>query len=237
MGNVVLGASMPLDLLRKELVLAVVDEICKESGTFSSTILGDLPLEGTVILFPARLQPPHKGHFDGIVRLLEGDESLLADPRPESVQLLKTMQTLVISIAQVSRQKGNPLHLGERRDLVTWEINKNPRLQKHRDRIELEPCPLGDPNDWLPALIRNLHSKPDAIVTANSQTLVAARDVNLRTIEMVRDPKSSQSGTKVRELIAEGDFESVKNYLTTPVFERCQSQGYFQTIKDIETAY
>ena len=237
MGNIVVEVKAPPSLINREFILAVIGDV-RESTSLSVKLTSSFATEGTVVLFPARLQPPHKGHIDGIVRLLEGDESLLAHPRNmEDVQLLKNLRTLVIAIGQVSREKGNPLHLGERRDLIIWEIDKNARLRKHADRIELEPSPIGDPNVWLAALLRNLPVKPDAIATANSQTLVAARDMSLRAIEMVRDPKTLQSGTNVRRLIAEDKLEEVRTLLSAPVFERCQTRGYFKTIKDIETAY
>jgi nicotinamide mononucleotide adenylyltransferase len=238
-GNIIVRAAVHSTLVSKEVARMYIEEIRRELAGFVGKVLSKCAFkEGGVLLFPARLQPPHRGHIDAISRMLEGDVSILADPTNSGdCGLLEGFSKLVISMSQVCREKGNPLSLGERRDLLSWEFTNNTMLQRNQHRVDFESCPEESATNWLPALIRNLPNRPDAIVTANTETIVAARDLNLRVLAIRRERSDKQEGKEIRKLIAENNLPAAKTYLTDSIYTRCIDRGYFEIISNIETSY
>lgn len=237
--HIVISACLPTTSLTEHVVVSLFDELKFQVQQFEATLTEIASPKRAVLLLPARLQPPHLRHFDGILRLLQGDESVLANPNSEEdVGLLASSSKLIISIYQRSREKGDPLSVGERRDLVLFEINNNPKFREYRHRIELFDHPEGEAITWLPKLLVKLHpTRPDAIVAANSATLLAARDLDKRHLAMHRKEGTLREGKRIRKLIVEGKLDEVKEQLSPFVFDRCLENGYFEQIKQTEGSF
>ncbi len=218
-----------------ETLSRIIDEIRAERSTFLRKILSDCPLaEGNlVVLFPARLQPPHTGHFEAIQMLLEGDERILARSNDdEQRRLLRGIGKVVISLGPTDGQAGNPLTVHQRRDLVEFELANNPVLNKHRYRIQVVGSPsTSHDRYWLLSLIAQI-GQIDAVASANSATIQTASYLKVPVLHVHR--KGGVSGTAVRKSCVAQDWEQLRRYLTESVFRRCEEKNLFDVIRNYE---
>jgi len=232
-GNVVIRLVTSVFSAKKNVLLRIINEIRSEVSDFPRKVLAECPLvKGKRVLFPARLQPPHKGHFDTILMLLERNERVLLDPSDkEQMQLLGEIEKLLISLGPKARERENPLTTHERKELVKFEITNNPELSKHQYRVDLVDSPAGEGRYWLLALLSQIGTV-DAVATANTATIQSASDLKIPVLHIHRE--GGISGTKMRQLCVDQQWEELKLELTPWVFQRCEELELFKVIANIE---
>ncbi len=163
------------------------------------------------ILMVGRFRPPHLGHYRALQAILHGPESEFLFPHNVGKELID-VDKIFIGVTRYGIDKDNPWSTGEVREIWRQVIDNNQELKKKSHLIEIVSCPAQhDFTNVVDAIDEITSTRASVIVlSGNSRVIEQCKRSSIRYFEFKRSEEIS--GTRIREILLEIDFENIHNY-------------------------
>ncbi len=220
--------------------------------TYMPAFLGMTPTSHNVLIFPGRFQPPHKGHFEVIHRILKKDYSLLQNPSDYGV--IDQFDKLIVVPAPLFQLDGkNWLEPLERKRILEMGLmdlkRLDPELIFSDERVEIITATrYTEPEyDWLPRLVREIATTDNVlgILTANPKTeILQGLHPHIRIIPTIRSPENEKKykGELIRNKLIDDRNQELRNLLLPSTLDYLykvspQVQSLVERLKGISTEH